>query len=238
MSSPLTNLTHKQLFLTDCTIKNTEMLINNKDLISQVRKVLRLQKGDIIYVQNEWTRYEVEIKDRDDKTLKWAIKTQTKNEGNLTKKWMIIWMPNKREKVELIIQKLTEIGMDEIIFWPSERSVIKTWNENKSERLQKIAREAVEQSRWRVMPKIEFVTNISKNLKDKNVLVFDKNDDENPTKKITEFDYGIVGPEWWLTDRDYEILKWVNFEVRELGNTMMRTETAAIVGGWIVKNGK
>jgi len=45
------------------------------------------------------------------------------------------------------------------------------------------------------MPKIEFVTNISKNLKDKNVLVFDKNDDENPTKKITEFDYGIVGPE-------------------------------------------
>jgi len=28
----------------------------------------------------------------------------------------------------------------------------------------------------------------------------------------------------------------VNFEVRELGETMFRTETAAIVGGWIVKN--
>jgi len=53
MSSTLTNLTHKQLFLTDCKISKTEMLIENKDLINQVRKVLRLQKGDAIYVQNE-----------------------------------------------------------------------------------------------------------------------------------------------------------------------------------------
>jgi len=83
MSSTLTNLTHKQLFLTDYTIKGKEILITNPDLLNQVRKVLRLQKsaksakdrsrdgwaGDIIYVQNEWIRYEVEIKDWDDKTL-------------------------------------------------------------------------------------------------------------------------------------------------------------------------
>ena len=238
MSSTLTNLTHKQLFLTDCNIKGTEILITNPDLLSQVRKVLRLQKGDTIYVQNAWTRYEIEIKDWDDKTLTGVIKKSTTNQANALKKWMIIGMPNKREKVELIVQKLTEIWLDEIIFWPSERSVIKTWNENKSERLQKIAREAVEQSWGRVMPKIEFATDISKILKDKNVLVFDKNDNENPMKNMTEFHYGIVGPEWWLTERDYDILKWVNFEVRELGNTMMRTETAAIVGGWIVKNEK
>jgi RsmE family RNA methyltransferase len=59
--------------------------------------------------------------------------------------------------------------MDEIIFRPSERSVIRQWNTNKAERLTKIAREAVEQSRGRVMPKIEFATDIGKILKNKNL---------------------------------------------------------------------
>ena len=60
---------------------------------------------------------------------------------------MIISMPNKRDKVELIVQKLTECGLDEILFWPSERSIIREWNPKKEERLYKIIKEAVEQSR-------------------------------------------------------------------------------------------
>lgn len=45
--------------------------------------------------------------------------------------------------------------MDEICFWVSERSVIKVWNEKKEERLRKIAKEAVEQSRGWKIPKID-----------------------------------------------------------------------------------
>ena len=60
---------------------------------------------------------------------------------------MIVSMPNKWEKAELIVQKLSEIGIDKIIFWPSERSIIKERNGKKEERLQKIIKEAVEQSR-------------------------------------------------------------------------------------------
>ena len=60
---------------------------------------------------------------------------------------MLIAMPNKREKSELIVQKLTEIGIQNIYFWPSERSVIRQWNEKKAERLDKISHEALEQSR-------------------------------------------------------------------------------------------
>ena len=60
---------------------------------------------------------------------------------------MLIAMPNKREKAELIVQKLTEIGVQNIYFWSSERSVIRQWNEKKSERLDKISHEALEQSR-------------------------------------------------------------------------------------------
>jgi RsmE family RNA methyltransferase len=60
---------------------------------------------------------------------------------------MIIAMPNKRDKIELIIQKLTECGLNQIIFWPSERSILREWNPKKEERLHKIIEEAVEQSR-------------------------------------------------------------------------------------------
>lgn len=75
---------------------------------------------------------------------------------------MIVAMPNKREKAELIVQKLTEIGVSDIIFRPSERSVIKQWNENKTTRLNKITKEALEQSRGRHVPKISFTEHIEK----------------------------------------------------------------------------
>jgi 16S rRNA (uracil1498-N3)-methyltransferase len=60
---------------------------------------------------------------------------------------MLIALPNKREKVEFIVQKLSEIGIDKILFRATERSVITQWNERKANRLYKIAKEAVEQSR-------------------------------------------------------------------------------------------
>lgn len=55
-------------------------------------------------------------------------------------------MPNKFEKLELIVQKLAEIGIDTVIFWPSRRSLLKDIPPKKMERLQIIAREATEQS--------------------------------------------------------------------------------------------
>jgi 16S rRNA (uracil1498-N3)-methyltransferase len=60
---------------------------------------------------------------------------------------MLIALPNKQEKLELIIQKLTEIGISNIYLWSSERSQLNSLNENKTKRIEKIVKEAVEQSR-------------------------------------------------------------------------------------------
>ncbi|HCB51694.1 TPA: hypothetical protein DEP21_03930 [Patescibacteria group bacterium] len=59
----------------------------------------------------------------------------------------MVAMSNKWDKIELITQKLTEIGIAKILFRPGERSVIKERNKNKAIRLQKIVKEATEQSR-------------------------------------------------------------------------------------------
>ena len=86
---------------------------------------------------------------------------------------MLIAMPNKREKAELIVQKLAEIGVDEILFRPAGNSVIKQRNEKKAERLMKITREAVEQSRGVCIPKIGRCGDVPALCKGKEVVVFD-----------------------------------------------------------------
>jgi 16S rRNA (uracil1498-N3)-methyltransferase len=148
-----------QLFITEYKKNTTSVIISDTDLLSQLRKVLRASIGDIIWIQSpeneiKKTRYEVRIEVWDNKTLEGTIISEQTHDVSANKKSMIIAMPNKRDKIELIVQKLTECGLDQILFWPSERSVIKEWNPKKEERLHKIIKEAVEQSRGRQMPTI------------------------------------------------------------------------------------
>lgn len=125
---------------------------------------------------------------------------------------MIIAMPNKRDKIELIVQKLSECGLDQIIFWPSERSIIRDRNHKKEQRLHKITKEATEQSRGRKIPEIHFAPDIHEYLQDTKVIVFDKpgRQDKDPVpyeKHVPSSPFhvtGVVGPEGGLTQKDYQ----------------------------------
>ena len=55
-------------------------------------------------------------------------------------------IPNKWEKMELIVQKCCEIGVSEVVFFPADRSQYRTVPEKKKIRLQKINIESTEQS--------------------------------------------------------------------------------------------
>ena len=100
-------------------------------------------------------------------------------------------MPNKWDKIELIVQKLTECSLDQIIFWPSERSVIREWNPKKEERLQKIIKEAVEQSRGRTMPELLFTTKPKEIVGTNPLVVFDKQTETSNIQK-SDYIYGLV----------------------------------------------
>ena len=70
---------------------------------------------------------------------------------------MYIALPNRRDKAELIAQKLTEIGVNHIIFFPTQRSLYKTTPVNKQKRIQQIVIEAAEQSFRTTLPDITFL---------------------------------------------------------------------------------
>ena len=238
-----------QLFITEYIKKSNNIVIENSDLLSQLRKVLRASIGDIIWIQSpenesKKTRYEVRITAWDNKIVEWSIVSEQSNAITSPKTSMIIAMPNKWDKAELIVQKLAECGLSQIVFWPSERSIIRERNPKKSERLDKIIKEAVEQSRWRHIPMITFATDITKYLENNEVIVFDKTEtgcreqgaSSNTKSQRLTTKVWIVGPEGWLTKKDYEAFGKYNPEIVSLGATVLRMETAAIVGGWLLKN--
>lgn len=152
-----------QLFLVDQrTRKGDQIFLTDiPEILSQLRKVLRMKKGDVFWLQQKTgasARYQIQICERTDTSLSGKlIQTQTAPPSCPAVE-MLIALPNKREKAEWVTQKLTEIGIKKLFFWPAERSVIKVWNAHKAQRLRKIAQEALEQSRGWELPQIAFLS--------------------------------------------------------------------------------
>lgn len=236
-----------QLFHIDT--KNVRVKWNNielfsiPELLSQLRKVLRIKKWDKICIQfsdDKWTtRHELSIQDWTDKDLTGEIissQTFSFPENNVS---MLIAMPNKREKAELITQKLTEIWVQNIYFWVSEHSIIRKRNEKKAERLNKISHEAVEQSRWIQLPEIKFLKS-EKELKDfvswKNVIIANMN--WIPYWELSGIESngvcGVIWPEGWFSEKDLK--SFDKAKIIDLWENILRMETASIVLWWLLKN--
>ena len=230
-----------QLFITPYEKSGNSIIITNSEIIEQCKKVLRLEVWKEISLQNTvhntTTRHTItitEIKQH----IKWTIINEQIVSKNWSKKSMSIAMPNKRDKIELIVQKLAEIWIHQINFWPSERSIIKEWNTKKAERLVKIAKEATEQSRNRFIPEIWFSKSplLSEATE---YIIFDKQDwaeKQFKTQNSKPNICWIVGPEGWLTNKDYTLRVEVPHHIQQLGDGVLRTETWAIIGWRLIKN--
>ncbi len=139
-----------------------------------------MRLGDSMCVQDgplAMQRHTIRIDFWDDKQLQGVVEKTDTCMHALSPVRMLVAMPNRWDKAELIVQKLSEIGVSAIGFWPAHRSVIKQNNDAKMERLAKIAQEATEQSwGWRV-PSISFVQGIGSSIGADALIVFDKGED-------------------------------------------------------------
>lgn len=224
-----------QLFITDFEKKWESIKISDIEILSQIRKVLRMKIWDTFFVQNGDTRYKLEISERDDKNIFWKIVESIEQPKETNRTWIAIAMSNKRDKMETIVQKLSEIWIKYIYFRPSERSIIRERNNKKLERINKIAKEAIEQSRWRQLPKITFEKDISKIIEWKEIVVFDKSEHDFKNIWTIKNALWIIWPEWGLTENDYKKF-WEKIKTVSLGDTVLRTETASIIAARYLKN--
>lgn len=256
-----------QLFITNqFSIENENITIKSERIIHQLSKVLRSKNWDIFYIQSNYTRYQISIKNIQKNNLTgliiWeeSLSIDWEYSKNITS--MFVALPNNHKKTELIVQKLSEIWINNIYFRQAERSILKEISQKKIERLNTISLEAVEQSRWNYLPNIKVFTRkgvkgfIDKELKTSNsdkketepyeknfFIFFDKENKEAiniPTKNTENNIYWIIWPEWWLTKNDYKLFKNIintkSIFSKSLWDTILRTETASIIWWWYLKN--
>lgn len=231
-----------QLFIcSNLKITGKEVTVDNAtEIVNQLRKVLRARPWYKFFLQDYvWEkRYNVELlsfsKDGFSAVIHWEEQHQAIN----NQFWMLIAIPNKQEKLELIVQKLTEIWISNIYLWSAERSQVNDINENKLVRLNRIIREAVEQSWWRGLPKLEIVKDLKMLHNQRKFVIFDiENSDYDKLDRSELPVLWVIWPEWWLTQNDYN--KFPNwYVIKSLWDSVLRMETAAIVWWWLIKNNK
>ena len=241
-------------------IENNNIIINGDD-VNHIINVLRMKKDDKIRVCNQDTgdNYNAQItqytKNEVDCEIIEKINKTTESNVHIT---LFQGLP-KFEKMELIIQKNTEVGVNRIVPVIMERTVLKIDEKvasKKLDRWQKIAEIAAKQSMRDVIPKID---NIIK-LKDMDTTNFDavlvayeneehnklkdelqnlkqklkSNSSNNSSKDNTEdtLQYNIaivIGPEGGIAEKEIEMLAEKNARFVSLGKRILRTETAGLV---------
>lgn len=148
----------------------------------------------------------------------------------------------KRERLEWIIQKTTELGVYSIVPFESEKSITLAEREapqKKSHRWQHIAMKAAQQCRRPRIPEIHPLVTFCDALdlvqgSDLNLLLWEREPSQDLRTALTTVDSGprtialVVGPEGGFSPQELEIARQKGFISTRLGNRILRTETAAI----------
>jgi 16S rRNA (uracil1498-N3)-methyltransferase len=145
----------------------------------------------------------------------------------------------EKERMEMIIQKATELGVSAILPFKSERSISleeREAKQKKAHRWQHIAVKAVQQSRRAKIPRVGECRPFQAVLNDckedgLKILLWEKEGEplrravrQHSTRKV----YVIVGPEGGLTRAEVTSAVEKGFVAVKLGQRILRTETAAI----------
>lgn len=216
---------------------------DNHHLVNVMRSKIN---GTIHIVDSKNRLYLTRIHDIiDGKAMLEVIDLETVAEVELAVKVTIACGLSKNDKLDYIVQKATEIGMHEFIPLALERDVVK-WPGNKIQtridRLQKIAKEASEQSKRIVVPQIKKLTKLS-NLINKSVdydyiIVayeeFAKQGKLGALKEIlseiksNQSILVVFGSEGGISESEIHLLQAANFQLISLGPRILRAETAPI----------
>jgi 16S rRNA (uracil1498-N3)-methyltransferase len=145
----------------------------------------------------------------------------------------------EKERMELIIQKATELGISTILPFQSEKSISlkeREVKQKKSHRWQQIAVKAVQQSRRAKVPRVEECRTFQEVLgicmgDGLKILLWEKGGEnlKNVLRQpLSPKIYVMVGPEGGFTEEEARLAKEEGFIPVKLGQRILRTETAAI----------
>lgn len=219
-------------------IDNTKALIEGEEF-NHLSRVLRLKNGDAIEGLCGDYILQGKICEMSNKQAVVEITSKEVNCANPKNRVVVFQGLPKGDKMDLIVQKLSELGISEIIPFESSFCIAKP-NSSKIDRLNKISEQACKQC-GRSIPLVVAEALSFKKLLEK-IKEYDTVLFANETeKKLTSKDVNgtvaiIVGSEGGFSEKECQDIVDAGAVSISLGNRILRTETASIVMSALVMN--
>lgn len=215
--------------------------------VNHIKKVLRYQIDDEIEICNKDTTqdYIARIEEITAECIICRILREIDKDVESSIKVTIFQGLPKSDKMELIIQKSVELGVNDITPLAVKRCVVKLNDKDKVKKLQrwqKISEVAAKQCGRNIIPKINNIVNIKELSVNMNkydlVLVAYENETNNYIKNVlkninirnneTIKIAVVIGPEGGLEESEVNMLSQNGAKVISLGKRILRTETVAL----------
>ncbi|WDO12180.1 16S rRNA (uracil(1498)-N(3))-methyltransferase [Flavobacterium sp. WW92] len=224
-----------QLFYNPTITQNGEIFSFDKEESKHIIKVLRKKEGDNLYVTNGLGYlFKTEITLASDSKCLVKIVCSEKSEPSKYYLHLAVAPTKMNDRFEWFLEKATEIGISEItpiICDHSERKVIKT------DRFDKIILSAMKQSLHYYLPKLNepiLFKDFIKQQKSEglNLIAHCEETDKKSLKEVVKPNKDItilIGPEGDFSEKEIKLALENKYIPVTLGNTRLRTETAAVV---------
>lgn len=215
--------------------------INGNDH-NHIKNVLRMKPGENFFVSYEGKSHLCFLEDIDENTAVAKIVTENCQSTELPLYIHLFQGLPKSDKLELIIQKCTELGVSEITPAEMIRCVVKLEEKkkkSKTERWQAIAESAAKQSKRNLIPTVNpplSFSAIMEKTEDFDVFLvpYESENGMISTKlALSKIKKGskiaiLIGPEGGFDEKEIAKCKEKNLSIISLGKRILRTETAAI----------
>ena len=216
-----------------------------------VLHVMRMKKGDEIEVVDNQKLFLCRLDQTNPLVI--SVIHEIASDVELNEDVTLLFALAKGDKIDLVLQKATELGVKKVALVQSERTVVNYESkdlEKKTLRFEKIMKEASEQCHRLIVPKFLGVFDLKKLPKDAysdlNYVAYEKDaNDVNNSFKGLEKNKSIsilIGPEGGFSEKEIDALTKQGFIRTSLGKRILRAETAAIyalsVIGYLLENEK
>ena len=235
----------RKFFVDNENIKDDKIIITGQD-VNHIKNVLRLSAQEKILIcdKSSAKNYVSKIEKIENDLVECSVveEVQGDSEGNV--ELHIFQGLPKADKMELIIQKGTELGVSEFVPVSLKRCIVKLDSKDqikKVDRWNKIAEVAAKQSGRDIIPKVrsvESIKQVEEQIKDFDLFLVayemeENNYIKNELEKIkgSKNNYKIavfIGPEGGLEKQEVDILNTSGAKVISLGKRILRTETVAL----------
>jgi 16S rRNA (uracil1498-N3)-methyltransferase len=223
-----------QLFYNPNINETTEYFSFDKEESKHIIKVLRKKDTDILFVTNGLGfLFKTEITLASDSKCTVQIISFEKKEESKFKLHLAVAPTKMNDRFEWFLEKATEIGIHEITPIICDRSERKVIN---AERFDKIILSAMKQSNELFLPKLNNAVTFKEFIKQQNkglqLIAHCEETDKKTLKSVLKPNENVtllIGPEGDFSEKEIALALENNYIPVSLGNTRLRTETAAVV---------